>query len=139
LPWKCLYFWIWAVIFPVSIGEVKHNFTFGDFLKSFFKKLGHDRACNIKLILVTLSQYLVHVCNPAVTKTEKLHIRNNFTLQQVAALYAWKGNTETKSLQGKGTSENCKVSRHPKNMAKNHYGNIIPRKSTEMTSTKCSC
>ena len=29
LPWKCLYFWIWAVIFPVSIGEVKHNFTFG--------------------------------------------------------------------------------------------------------------
>ena len=70
--------------------------TVSDFLKSFFKKLGHDGACNIKLILVTLSQYLVHVCNPAVTKTEKLHILNNFTLQQVAALYAWKGNTETK-------------------------------------------
>ena len=29
LPWRRLYFWMWAVIFPVSIGEVKHIFTFG--------------------------------------------------------------------------------------------------------------
>ncbi|XP_022111321.1 nucleolar pre-ribosomal-associated protein 1-like isoform X2 [Acanthaster planci] len=71
---------------------IKQFLTNKDFLKCFFKKLGHDRACNIKLILVTLTQYLV--CNPAVTKTEKLHILNNYTLQQVAELYVWKGTSE---------------------------------------------
>ena len=28
-PWRRLCFWMWAVIFPVFIGEVKHIFTFG--------------------------------------------------------------------------------------------------------------
>ncbi|XP_038072130.1 nucleolar pre-ribosomal-associated protein 1-like [Patiria miniata] len=74
---------------------IKQFLTRKDFLKSFFKKLGHDRASNIKLILVTLTQYLV--CNPAVTKTEKLHILNNYTLQQLAALYTWKGTAEAKN------------------------------------------
>ncbi|XP_033629244.1 nucleolar pre-ribosomal-associated protein 1-like isoform X2 [Asterias rubens] len=82
-----------AMAFFISADNkvIKQVLTNKDFLKSFFRKLELDRVSNIQLLLITLSQYVV--CNPTVSKTEKIHLLNDYTLLQFAALYRWQGPT----------------------------------------------
>ncbi|XP_072178746.1 nucleolar pre-ribosomal-associated protein 1-like [Diadema setosum] len=62
-----------------------------DFLKNFFKGLVEDRASTLQAFLGTLLEHVVR--NPAVTKTQKLALLNEYTLGQVATLYKnWRGN-----------------------------------------------
>ena len=69
---------------------ITNSLCFPDFLKNFFKGLIEDRASMLQAFLSTIQEHVV--CNPSVTKTQKLHLLNDYTLSQIASLYSkWKG------------------------------------------------